>query len=89
MKGIDIDKYIVKRDTSKLFGQEREEYFQNRRELETCQNYFFVTCIRNFDDLRKVEIEEEFFTENPFTILFQLTILNLLLNFINSFLQII
>ncbi|MBK8389316.1 MAG: hypothetical protein IPL23_08575 [Saprospiraceae bacterium] len=66
LKGIDIDKYIVKRDTSKLFGQEREEYFQNRRELETCQNYFFVTCIRNFDDLRKVEIEEEFFTENPF-----------------------
>ena len=66
LKEINIDADIIKASGNNLSGQEREDYYKNRRELSFCYNYFLVTCIRNFSDLEKVETKYEYYIFNPF-----------------------
>lgn len=66
LKSIDIDRDIIKKEGSKLTGQERNHFYDNRQQIDNCLNYFLITCIRNYDDLKKLETKHEYYTSNPF-----------------------
>lgn len=66
LKGIDIDKDILKKDGSSLTGQKRNDFYKNRQQIDSCLNYFLITCVRNYDDLKKLETKHEYYTSNPF-----------------------
>lgn len=66
LKGLDIDKDILKKEGSKLIGQERNDFYENRKQLDACLNYFLTTCIRNYEELKKIETKHEFYTSNPY-----------------------
>lgn len=66
LKGLDIDRDILKKDGSKLTGHERNDFYENRKQFNDCLNYFLITCVRNYDDLKKLEVKHEFYTSNPY-----------------------
>ncbi|OXE95282.1 hypothetical protein BC749_11351 [Flavobacterium araucananum] len=66
LKGLDIDRDILKKEGSKLTGQERNDFYENRQQIDACLNYFLITCIRNYEELKKIETKHEFYTSNPY-----------------------
>ena len=66
LKGLDIDRDILKKEGSKLTGQERNDFYENRQQIDACLNYFLITCIRNYVELKKIETKHEFYTLNPY-----------------------
>ena len=66
LKGLDIDRDILKKEVSKLIGQERNDFSKNRQQLDACLNYFLITCIRNYEELKRIETKHEFYTSNPY-----------------------
>jgi len=66
LKGLHIDRDILKKEGSKLIGQERNDFYKNRQQLDACLNYFLITCIRNYEELKRIETKHEFYTSNPY-----------------------
>ncbi len=66
LKGIDIDADILKKVGIDLKGKERDDFYENRQELDICLDYFLITCVRRYDDLKLLETKHEFFTSNPY-----------------------
>jgi hypothetical protein len=66
LKSIDIERDIIKKDGAKLTGQEINHFYENRQQIDNCLNYFLITCVRNYDDLKKLETKHEYYTSNPF-----------------------
>ncbi len=66
LKGIDIDADILKKVGTDLKGKERDDFYENRQELDICLSYFLITCVRQYDELKLLETKHEFFTSNPF-----------------------
>ena len=66
LKSIDIDRDIINKNGSNLTGQKRNDFYENRQQIDSCLNYFLITCVRNYDDLKKLETRHEYGTSNPF-----------------------
>ncbi|WP_125722545.1 DUF6493 family protein [Flavobacterium ustbae] len=66
LKELDINRDILKKEGSELIGQERNDFYENRKQLDACLNYFLITCVRNYDEFKKIETKHEFFTSNPY-----------------------
>ena len=66
LKSIDIDRDIINKNGSNLTGQKRNDFYENRQQIDSCLNYFLITCVRNYDYLKKLETRHEYGTSNPF-----------------------
>lgn len=66
LKEINIDKDILNQDGTNLTGDERKEFYENKQQIDGCINYFLIVCTRNYTDLKKLEIKNDYFTSNPF-----------------------
>ena len=85
LKELNIDRDILKKEGSKLTGKERYDFYENRKQLDACLNYFLITCIRNYNDLKIIETKHEFFTSNPFYSYISTTNFEPLVNFYKLF----
>ncbi|MBK7140089.1 MAG: hypothetical protein IPH74_14205 [Bacteroidetes bacterium] len=66
LKKIDIDQDILKKEGSNLIGKARNDFYENRKQISDCLNYFRLTCVRNYEDIKLLEIRHEYGTYNPF-----------------------
>lgn len=66
LKKIDIDNDILKKVGSNLTGKARNDFYENRKQISDSLNYFRLTCVRNYEDIKLLEIKHEYGTHNPF-----------------------
>ena len=66
LKKVDVNKDILKAEGSHLTGEARNAFFDNRYLVDACLNYCLVTCIRNYEDLKRLEAKNEHYTLNHY-----------------------
>jgi len=66
LRKIDIDNHILQENGSNLIGEKRSEFYENRQQIDSCLNYFLITCTRNYEDLKILEEPHEFGVYSPF-----------------------